>query len=318
MVEPDGTTSSSGSIGSSTRLEDIRRRRRRTVVGRVLALLGLLVAVAAALLWYMERREPEAPLPLTRELEPAPPLAEPAAPPAEPIEPEVSPSAAADQSPAPLEVVPELPPLDQSDLLVRELASALSARPELAAWLVGERLIRRFAVVVESVAEGRVPRRDLGELRPQARFSVVETDERIVIDPGSYGRYDAVAAVFASLDSEGSAALYRRLEPLIAEAYGELGNRELSFEAALGGAIHQVLSTPLVVGEAELSHHVNRYVYLDPELEDLSRAQKQLLRMGPANLRTVQAKLRELAEALEIGDEYLPPPARHEVASPES
>ncbi len=173
----------------------------------------------------------------------------------------------------------------------------------------------RIPRVILLVTFDRVPRREVRELRPQAPFRVVETDQRIAIDPRSYGRYDAVAAVFASLDSSGSAALYRRLEPLVAEAYGELGNRELSFEEALGRAIHQVLSTPLVVGEAELAHHVNRYVYLDPELEDLSRAQKQLLRMGPANLRRVQAKLRALAEVLEIGGENLPPPVRHEVVS---
>jgi hypothetical protein len=40
------------------------------------------------------------------------------------------------------------------------------------------------------------------------------------------------------------------------------------------------------------------YVYTAPELEGLSRAQKHLLRMGPGNVRVIQAKLRELRTAL--------------------
>jgi hypothetical protein len=40
------------------------------------------------------------------------------------------------------------------------------------------------------------------------------------------------------------------------------------------------------------------YAYASPELEGLSRAQKHLLRMGPQNMQTLQAKLRELQGAL--------------------
>ena len=51
------------------------------------------------------------------------------------------------------------------------------------------------------------------------------------------------------------------------------------------------------------------YAYVDPRLESLSAAQKQLLRMGPENVRTIQAKLREIALALGIPDSRLPQPA---------
>jgi hypothetical protein len=46
------------------------------------------------------------------------------------------------------------------------------------------------------------------------------------------------------------------------------------------------------------------YSYAKPALENLSPAQKQLLRMGPDNVKRVQIKLRELRDAL--GD-----PANH-------
>ncbi len=41
-----------------------------------------------------------------------------------------------------------------------------------------------------------------------------------------------------------------------------------------------------------------RYEFADPALESLSDAQKQRLRMGPANAKRVTAKLREIQSAL--------------------
>jgi hypothetical protein len=48
------------------------------------------------------------------------------------------------------------------------------------------------------------------------------------------------------------------------------------------------------------------YAFADPKLEGLSRAQKQLLRMGPQNVRAIQGKLREIAGVLGIPDSRLP------------
>jgi hypothetical protein len=48
------------------------------------------------------------------------------------------------------------------------------------------------------------------------------------------------------------------------------------------------------------------YGFVDPNLESLQAAQKQLLRMGPDNARTVQRALREIALALGIPQGRLP------------
>ena len=53
------------------------------------------------------------------------------------------------------------------------------------------------------------------------------------------------------------------------------------------------------------------YTYEDARLESLSAAQKQLLRMGPRNVRLVQAKLREIAPYLGIATESLPKPSEN-------
>lgn len=48
--------------------------------------------------------------------------------------------------------------------------------------------------------------------------------------------------------------------------------------------------------------------FADPDLEALPAAQKQLLRMGPRNVRIIQSSLREIALALGIPAERLPAP----------
>lgn len=193
----------------------------------------------------------------------------------------------------------QLPALDQSDALVRRLAAGLSARPELAAWLATDGLIRRFVAAVDNVADGALPTKQLDFLRPRERFSVSgERDRRVVIDPRSYHRYDAVAAVFASVDAAGAVRLYRSLKLLVDAAYKDLGYPDRDFDDTLGRAIAMLLEAPVLEGPVELTHRVISYRFADPKLEALPDARKALMRMGPRNERLIQAKLRELAGAL--------------------
>ena len=133
--------------------------------------------------------------------------------------------------------------LSTSDAVVRELAAALSANPKLAAWLVNEDLIRRFTAAVDNIAAGNRPNDQLEFLRPQKGFKVKSaSDGTFVIDPASYQRYDVVAAVVASLDTEGTVALYRELLPLIDDAYAEISPPGRSFNDRLEKAFDQLLA----------------------------------------------------------------------------
>ncbi len=127
--------------------------------------------------------------------------------------------------------------LATSDIVVRELASEISANPKLAAWLVNEDLVRRFVASVDNIASGISPQAHLDFLRPREGF---EVDQRrngvLVIETDSYGRYDLVAQVFASLDTEGTVALYGELKPLIDEAYAEIGPSNANFDDRLDRA----------------------------------------------------------------------------------
>ncbi|MFB3855482.1 MAG: DUF3014 domain-containing protein [Vicinamibacterales bacterium] len=193
----------------------------------------------------------------------------------------------------------DLPPLEETDPLVRKLVGALSSRPEVAAWLATDGLIRNFVTALENVSEGRTPARHLKVLAPREPFRTVQRGDRVVVDPASYRRYDGLAQAVAALDANGVARLYSTLKPGLADAYRELGHPDGNIDAAVEKAITHLLDTPVVGGgDRELTGATVSYRYADPRLERASAAQKQLLRMGPANQALIQEKLREIAAAL--------------------
>jgi hypothetical protein len=115
--------------------------------------------------------------------------------------------------------------------------------------------------------------------------------------------------VVASLEAEGTARLYRELEPRIESAYHELGYPGRDFDETLAKAIRVLLAVPVVEGEIALDPRVTTHRYADNRLEELTPAQKLLLRMGPDNVRRVQEKLREVAAALGLDPEKAAGPA---------
>jgi hypothetical protein len=202
-----------------------------------------------------------------------------------------------------------LPPLDDSDPVVRELVGKLSSHPRVAAWLATDDLIRNFTAVVVNVSEGKTPAAHLQAVRPSSGFRVVEQDGDLLIDPRSYERYDRLADAVASIDTAGGARLYATLKPRIEEAHRDLGSPDGSFDRTFTRAVVSLLSTP-VPAESSLPIEPRGivYGYADPKLESLTAAQKHLLRMGPRNARLIQRKLREIALELGIPAQQLPAP----------
>ncbi len=189
--------------------------------------------------------------------------------------------------------------LSTSDAVVQELMAALSSNPQLASWLVNEDLVRRFTSSVDNIAAGRSPRSQLDFLRPKEGFEVDEkSDGTLVIESSSYQRYDRIAQVVASLDTEGTVALYRELKPLIDEAYAEIGPPNRSFDSRLDAAFDQLLGVPVLEQPPQVTQLVLTYAWSDDELEALSDAQRHFLRMGPENVSLIQAKLGEIRAAL--------------------
>lgn len=258
--------------------DDVRLRNQLIGVAVVVILLFV-----GGLYWFLSGPEEvpvetavEAPPPVRRSPPPPPPVEEPS-----------------------VEAI-ELPPLTSSDELVRQLASTLTSHPGLASWLVTDRLIQRGVAFVDSIAEGNNPTQHVPFMRPGARFAAMGGEPVYRVDPESYHRYDVQAQIIESLDADGVAALYRDLEPLLDEAYAELGYPDTPFRQSLRRAIRHLLETPIVPGTPELVRRGPFYHFTDESLESLSPAQKQFLAMGPDNVRRVQQELRSVARALDI------------------
>ena len=217
---------------------------------------------------------------------------------------------AAEPTPEPIpepseEPEPEPIPLDASDELVRGLLPTLTEHPRLATWLATEDLVRRFVVAVDNVADGSNPARHVPFMRPRSRIQTRTDGAGRRLDPAGYRRYDELARILASLDVEGAAEIYRRLEPLMDEAYAELGYPDTPFTTAFRRAVVRVLETPEIPAAPGVVPVASFFAYDDDRLEELPPVQKQILLMGPDNLRAVQASVRELASAIGIPD--LPP-----------
>lgn len=194
----------------------------------------------------------------------------------------------------------EMPSLDASDAFVRNIVSGISSRPQFATWLVNDDLARRFVLSVVQVAHGRSPVGQVEFMAPKDDFSARSAEGEQYMDPKSYHRYDLAAVTFASLDTEGTAQAFRNLHPLFEKAYRELGLKDHTFDETLAMAFHRLLSVQVPTGPVEVVPLGAGYGFADPKLEALSPAEKNLIRMGPQNAQRVQAKIRELADALEL------------------
>jgi hypothetical protein len=221
----------------------------------------------------------------------------------------------------PVVVAPEppafvLPLLNDSDELVRDGVLSLTREEAINTWLSPAELVRKFVVLVDNVAGGNIPKDAVRVLAPTGPFRVTSIEELAdansivlpsldplaeavyLLDTESYARFDNVTRVFVSLDARRAVEFYGLLQPLFQQAYGELGYADRQFDTMVFQAINRLLETPIVEKPIRLVRPVVMYRYEDPLLENLSPAQKQLMRMGPDNTRAIQAKLGDLAREL--------------------
>lgn len=254
----------------------------------VLAVFMLVFAGAGLAVYFFVSgvNTPQQPEPAPQAPPPAP---EPAAP--EPAAPEPA-------APEPAEAPAPEPEKPWTDERIREVAAGLSKHPELARWLMTEHILGKFTATVEAIATGKSPRMLVLFLQPEGRFEVVEKGGQEFMSAEGFARYDLLAEAFDSLDADGLARLYRQLRPDLDKTYAEFARPGQTFEDALAKAITELLEVPVVTAAVPLKRIEVTLEMAVPELEAMSQAQKHLFRMGPDNVKKIQAKLRDLARAL--------------------
>lgn len=206
---------------------------------------------------------------------------------------------------APANPLPPLPDLEESDAIVGAELNKLSTDAEWLRWLQGDSLLRRGVGFLDALSRGLVARR-LVPVVPPGDFVATPANGKIWLGPDSYQRFDNFATMVSHLDSDKLAGLFHWLRPLLEQSHSELGYPADSFDDTLLKAIDQCLVTPEISTPIELTPKIRGFAFADPELEALPPVQKQLLRMGPDNLRTIKDSLRRLLRAL-LGNVGAPP-----------
>jgi hypothetical protein len=268
------------------------RRQRRSVLSVVVAVV-VIASVAAG--WYWLSR-PE-------------------------VAPEVTPVSSL---PRPTEEAAQVPkgqtstPLPAPD---KELVQASGIHEALVALFGSEAVLRflattdfprRAVATLDSLGRDHAPVAAWPVLPAPGRFLVDHAGGSQFISEGNSLRYEPFVAFVAAVDAARAVELYRRMYPLLDQAYRGLGFGGRSLNDRVFEVIDLLLATPepskplevsltQVKGPIPSANPWTRYEYADDNLQRLTAGQKILLRVGPENRKHLKEKLQELrAELLQV------------------
>jgi hypothetical protein len=261
------------------------------VVGPVLVLLGL-----AAAGWYWWKPVPAPVEPTPAVTVPTPTVTPAAAEPddvltknAEPVDPISEQASDAGLDPTLLDgeqtvaEQPSLPSLDESDALVQRELQALGLKANLLALLVNEEMIRRFVVQVDNIAQGQMVPEQAFFKGLSKDFQAKQQGQQYQLDAVNYSRYHPYLELMESAPKAQVVALFNQLYPLLQAAYVELGYPNQQFRDRLQQAFTVLIGAPEVADSPLLVLDSVQYDFADSEVEQLSMAQKQMIRLGQKN-----------------------------------
>lgn len=217
--------------------------------------------------------------------------------PTQPVEPE--PVVAAEPEEPVVQVQPpkpQLPSLDESDQEIKQNLQEYLTEQSLGLFVTDD-MIRRTVVFVDNLAQGKMARKHAPVSAPVDKFMALESDI-IITDPNSYERYTPYVDMISQMSNAQIVRLYKKFQPLMFEAYEEIGYEGDEFNYTLNQAINEILETPVPETSLPLIKDSVTYSYAYPEWEKLSAAQKQFLRMGPANMKRIKTKLAAVQKSL--------------------
>ena len=249
---------------------------RRSPTRWILVGVAGVIGVALLALWWMSRTQPQpaTPAPTSRTDVAVPPN-------------------------RPLGQPMVLPPLVDSDGLLRDLVSQLSQHPLVTRLLATSGLVRAATLAVVQIGDGKTPSVPLRVLRPDTRLQIRGAVTG-PIDPASYARWDAATSALTSINPGEAAQVYVNVKDLFDEAYREQGFASGNFDEAIVRAITRLADTPRVTGDPVLLRRAGFYEHDDETLRRIPAVQRQLLLIGPANREKVMTWLRQFADRLDL------------------
>lgn len=260
-----------------------------TLLMAVAALVGLL------LFWFWSGEEE------VESSDPAPVavVAEPVVVPAPDIPRRVEPEEAVPEPAVEPEIVkPALPTPEQSDEMLRRQLDVAGADVRLNGLIGSEHPLETSAALIDGMSRGILLRKILPADPPEEPFVVVTEGDVVYMSEASYARYDSYADSIASLDVDSLVEGFHQLRPIYERTYAQLGLDPDDFDNAIVRTLDVILATPEINEPIALESKSVMYTYADPGLEQLSSVQKQLLRMGPDNIRRIKKQVQRMRDGL--------------------
>lgn len=197
----------------------------------------------------------------------------------------------------PQEAAAQQTPVD-GDAVLRQQVAAAGAANLLSKLPSSEHPLDLTAALVDALGRGIILRKML-PIEPLGQaFSVERQGDMLFMGADSYRRYDSHTDAIAALNVGVMVETFHTLRPLYKQAFEQLGLDPDDFDNAVIRALDMILATPEIEGPIALNTKSVVYIYADPALETLPAVQKQLLRMGPDNIRRIKQTARALREGL--------------------
>ena len=191
-----------------------------------------------------------------------------------------------------------LPALNQSDQAVKDSIVGILGSKPVDQFLVQENIVRHIVVTIDNLPRKKVAV-DLRPVKPTAGETAISNQgDTTTLGAANYARYAPFIHLVETTDPKTLASVYFHLYPLFQQAYEDLGYPGRFFNDRLVEVIDHLLAAPEPQGPIDLVQPKVFYQFADPKLEDLSAGQKLLIRMGPANERSLKAKLRDFRSEL--------------------
>jgi Protein of unknown function (DUF3014) len=197
----------------------------------------------------------------------------------------------------PQEAAAEQIPLDGDAALLQAVAAA-GANTLLNTLGSTEHPLDVTAAIVDALGRGIILRKMLPATPLGQAFTAQRQGDLLFMGAESYRRYDSHASAIAALNIGVMVETFHTLRPLYKLAFEQLGLDPGDFDNAVIRTLDMILATPEISGPIALATKSVVYIYADPALESLPAVQKQLLRMGPDNIRRIKPTARSLREGL--------------------
>jgi hypothetical protein len=193
---------------------------------------------------------------------------------------------------------PALPTQEESNELLRSELNAAGADARLKALVGTEHPLEISAALIDGMSRGIILRKILPADPPRQAFSVTTEGDFLYMSTDSYARYDSYADSIDSLNPTLIVMSFHLLRPLYERTYEQLGLDSEDFDNAVIRMLDVILATPEMEDAILLERKSVMYAYADPALEKLPSVQKQLLRMGPENIRRIKAQAQAVRNGL--------------------